>query len=408
MENKFPKNVRQIGNVSDTPKIYVEDYVDTFLNQICDKADKEQAGAFLVGKKEVTEGQECLYIFGAICMEFSGDENEIISQENFEKAEQEKKEYFEEGLQQIRTAFGTYDHVILTDESIWHALSYSKKSLLQELKKEADKQQYQIKVIVYLRRQDGLLISRWNQEVKQNFNSAAVMTCEEYLAASEKKEKKIYQYAQKLDEIAAVIGKNNLIVRRFSPKSWKDGSIIHDFMHEIGLDVTEEFQELEESENLRLDKNTTEIKRILNKSEFLTEKEISYFRRFLKEISKDYIKEENTEMLAKEELQQFLELYAKENERVAEEYIGDGQPLFSNEVKDLPKWNPQNEKMQEEIIQFFAAVTMDLRRTNEIQRQKINQQEKRIRQLEKRANEFVMFRDKAKHPFRTVWKKVFR
>ena len=94
MENKFPKNVRQIGNVSDTPKIYVEDYVDTFLNQICDKADKEQAGAFLVGKKEVTEGQECLYIFGAICMEFSGDENEIISQENFEKAEQEKKEYF--------------------------------------------------------------------------------------------------------------------------------------------------------------------------------------------------------------------------------------------------------------------------------------------------------------------------
>ena len=271
-----------------------------------------------------------------------------------------EKEYFEEGLQQIRTAFGTYDHVILTDESIWHALSYSKKSLLQELKKEADEQKYQIKVIVYLRRQDGLLISRWNQEVKQNFNSVAVMTCEEYLAASEKKEKKIYQYAQKLDEIAAVIGKNNLIVRRFSPKSWKDG------------------------------------------------KEISYFRRFLKEISKDYIKEENTEMLAKEELQQFLELYAKENERVAEEYIGDGQPLFSNEVKDLPKWNPQNEKMQEEIIQFFAAVTMDLRRTNEIQRQKINQQEKRIRQLEKRANEFVMFRDKAKHPFRTVWKKVFR
>ena len=97
MENKFPKNVRQIGNVSDTPKIYVEDYVDTFLNQICDKADKEQVGAFLVGKKEVTEGQECLYIFGAICMEFSDDENEIISQENFEKAEQEKKEYFEDG-----------------------------------------------------------------------------------------------------------------------------------------------------------------------------------------------------------------------------------------------------------------------------------------------------------------------
>ena len=38
-------------------------------------------------------------------------------------------------------------------------------------------------------------------------------------------------------------------------------------------------------------------------------------------------------MLAKEELQQFLELYAKENERVAEEYIGDGQRLFSMKLK---------------------------------------------------------------------------
>ncbi len=31
MERQLPKNVRQIGNVSDSPKIYVEDYVDTFL-----------------------------------------------------------------------------------------------------------------------------------------------------------------------------------------------------------------------------------------------------------------------------------------------------------------------------------------------------------------------------------------
>ena len=27
MERQLPKNVRQIGNVSDSPKIYVEDYV---------------------------------------------------------------------------------------------------------------------------------------------------------------------------------------------------------------------------------------------------------------------------------------------------------------------------------------------------------------------------------------------
>lgn len=42
-----------------------------------------------------------------------------------------------------------------------------------------------------------------------------------------------------------MIGKENLIVRRFDVESWRDGSIIHDFMHEIGIDVTPEFHELE-------------------------------------------------------------------------------------------------------------------------------------------------------------------
>ena len=40
-KNSFQKNVRQIGNVCDSPKIYVEDYVDTFLNQLCDKMEEE-------------------------------------------------------------------------------------------------------------------------------------------------------------------------------------------------------------------------------------------------------------------------------------------------------------------------------------------------------------------------------
>ena len=321
---------------------------------------------------------------------------------------EKEKTYLEEGLQHVRDAFQNYDNVILTDESIWYCLSYLKKSLLCDLKKEADKQGYQINVIVYLRRQDKFLLSRWNQKVKQKSTSDAVLSCDEYFELTQKKEKDIYQYGKILDGIAEVIGKENLIVRRFDAESWRDGSIIHDFMHEIGIDVTPEFHELEKNANLSLDKNTTEIKRILNQEESFTMKEISYMGKFLKKISENYIQKDHTEMLAKEELQQFLKKYETENERIAREYIGDGHPLFSNEVKDLPKWNPQNEKMQEEIIQFFAAVIMDLRRTNEIQRQKINQQEKRIRQLEKRANEFVMFRDKAKHPFRTIWKKLFR
>ena len=60
MERKFPKNVRQVGNVCDTPKIYVEDYVDTYLAQLRDKASDMPVGALLMGESLSIEGQECV------------------------------------------------------------------------------------------------------------------------------------------------------------------------------------------------------------------------------------------------------------------------------------------------------------------------------------------------------------
>ena len=65
MERQLPKNVRQIGNVSDEPKIYVEDYVDTYLNQLKDKAKDEPVGIALAGEILVLEGQPVVYISGA-------------------------------------------------------------------------------------------------------------------------------------------------------------------------------------------------------------------------------------------------------------------------------------------------------------------------------------------------------
>jgi len=220
-----------------------------------------------------------------------------------------EKQYLQEGYDLIAKEFQTYDHVILSDESVWFASSYSCKDLFTDLKKQADDNHYQVKIIVYLRRQDTFFLSRWNQAVKQNVGYSSVLSCDEYIRKTLKKDGKILNYAHKLDQIADIFGADNLIVRRFEPTSWVDGSIIHDFMHEIGMDVTSEFQELEENVNLRLDKNTTEIKRILNQESEFSEKEISYMGKYLKEISKTYIEKDTTEMLSKEELQQFLKKY---------------------------------------------------------------------------------------------------
>ena len=98
MERQLPKNVRQIGNVSDEPKIYVEDYVDTYLNQLKDKAKDEPVGIVLAGEILVLEGQPVVYISGAFRLaevEVRGKEISL-KEETVKQMETDRKKYFPE------------------------------------------------------------------------------------------------------------------------------------------------------------------------------------------------------------------------------------------------------------------------------------------------------------------------
>lgn len=99
MERQIPKNVRQIGNVSDSPKIYVEDYVDTFFTQLCEKAGEEPIGAFLVGDMQKTNDEEYVYIYGAIQIHDlkMSDKDYVIDDDAWKRAYEECKQYFEDG-----------------------------------------------------------------------------------------------------------------------------------------------------------------------------------------------------------------------------------------------------------------------------------------------------------------------
>lgn len=101
MERQIPKNVRQIGNVSDSPKIYVEDYVDTFFAQLCEKSEKAKVpiGAFLVGDIQSGDDEEYVYIYGAIQMhdlKLSGNEY-VIDDSTWKHAYEDCKQFFEDG-----------------------------------------------------------------------------------------------------------------------------------------------------------------------------------------------------------------------------------------------------------------------------------------------------------------------
>ena len=101
MERQIPKNVRQIGYVSDSPKIYVEDYVDTFFLQLSVKSEKEKQpeGAFLIGEMQKQDNEEYIYIYGAIKIkELKKEGGEYLINDKIWKCGcEECSQYFEEG-----------------------------------------------------------------------------------------------------------------------------------------------------------------------------------------------------------------------------------------------------------------------------------------------------------------------
>lgn len=99
MKKQLPKNVRQIGNVSDSSKIYIEDYVDTFFNQLCEKTDHAIKGAFLVGEMTQEKGEDYIYIYGAIQMKDVGQKGKdiFISDNTWKKGCEMCKRYFGDG-----------------------------------------------------------------------------------------------------------------------------------------------------------------------------------------------------------------------------------------------------------------------------------------------------------------------
>ena len=144
MERQIPKNVRQIGNVSDSPKIYVEDYVDTFFAQLSEKSEKVKApvGAFLVGDIQSGDDEDYVYIYGAIRMhelKMSGNEY-VIDEDTWKHAYEDCKQFFEDG--EMLGWFVAHPGVPLTPDSStikFHKKSFPKKNTVFIMKDPIEK-----------------------------------------------------------------------------------------------------------------------------------------------------------------------------------------------------------------------------------------------------------------------------
>lgn len=98
LDVKLPKNIRQIGTPPANKRIYIEDYVVTFLNYIARPGSTHARGAVLLGEVKESQIGTLIFISGAVeadNLEFDMDESEF-TQEAWAEIYEKVKEFFPE------------------------------------------------------------------------------------------------------------------------------------------------------------------------------------------------------------------------------------------------------------------------------------------------------------------------
>ena len=97
----LPKNIRQIGLISRDYRIYIEDYVYTFLHRAALAKNREEEGkscmAILLGETRWQSGNGCVFVRGALLTEGEEitEEHIEITQNMWQKIYEEQEKYFE-------------------------------------------------------------------------------------------------------------------------------------------------------------------------------------------------------------------------------------------------------------------------------------------------------------------------
>ncbi len=295
---------------------------------------------------------------------------------NLKKEEQLTAECF----QKINQLFEQYDNIILSDEGLWLEGINHREKIWKRIKTEVEKGIFSVKVIVYLRRQDEFIYSRWNQQIKSATGIVSpifVMKWEEMLESLSPSKTDYYGILKKIEQY---VGKENIIVRQFDRKKFYGGTIYADFLNIVGLTYSDEYTIVKETANISLTKNNLEIKRILNEMSDLDEPSNKVLRSCLSKCSEQSSDDKKYSMFSEQEMREFLSKCEEGNNKIVEEYLNGEEKLFDDAYKAEEKWNPDNPTMMEDVVRLSGSVAVYLLKENEKLRRQIEEMKGRIKE----------------------------
>ncbi len=91
---ELPKNITQIGEINSRCKIYVEDYVVSYMKQLNKTAMDKETAVALYGIKKEEADITYLFLYGASSLNFLQKESRHLSQAVMQEVEKQRKLYF--------------------------------------------------------------------------------------------------------------------------------------------------------------------------------------------------------------------------------------------------------------------------------------------------------------------------
>jgi hypothetical protein len=143
--------------------------------------------------------------------------------------------------------------VLLSDEILFHRDEPG----LRRLRRLTDRVADRLRLVVYLRRQDDHMVSRYQQGVKIGRVLRLRELAQEDLSS-------LYDYHLRLRTLHRLLAPTELVVRRFERASFVDGSLYQDFLDAVRLDVRADDLKQVPIRNESLDAESVEFLRLVN------------------------------------------------------------------------------------------------------------------------------------------------
>lgn len=271
------------------------------------------------------------------------------------------KERFDLSIQRLEEAFQKADNVILSDEAIWNTYTVKTPECIRQIVGFCDERNIELKVIVYLRRQDYYLESYWKQQIRKR---GAVWEWQRVIKKTPGYI--VLDYEKHLREIAEEVGDDHMIVQAYQEENF---DLCSDFMHILNIDDLDSFYVLEEKVNRSLNNNYAEIKRILNQlleTENMQEwgKQQRWFEKVAVDCSRADKKQYESSMFSAGQREDFVKKYDGSNHRISEKYM-QGRELFDQKTESgsgLPQWSKDNALQYEDTVLFFGMAYLETKK----------------------------------------------